>query len=162
MVHWWSLPDIVLSYFPVCLGPVTAGHPRAPVLVSVFSLAGWMAFFARLCSEASLPKKAKGDLCFHVFTQRTERCKRSSSRYLSYVRASNTPTSLFVRYIHHFRVHLRMQRKYSRDLCKPSSKECLLMVLEMRSWTHCLSGTQGVRKRFDVIKERVEINTQSL
>lgn len=34
------------------------------------------------------------------------------------------------------------------------------MVLEMRSWTHRLSGTQGVRKQVDVIKERVEINTE--
>lgn len=36
------------------------------------------------------------------------------------------------------------------------------MVLEMRSRMHCLSGMQGVRKRVDFIKERREINTESL
>lgn len=59
------------------------------------------------------------------------------------------PRPLSALYIHHFRVHVRIQRKYSWDLCKPSSKECLLMVLEMRSWTHRLSGMQGVMKQVD-------------
>lgn len=101
-----SLADKVSSYVPVCLGQVT----RAPALVSSLSQAGWMAFFARLCSEASLPKKARDDLCSCVFIQRAERCKLSSSHYLSYVRDSN-PTSLFILYIHHLGVHLRIQRK---------------------------------------------------
>lgn len=168
MVHsgklqfYGSLADKVCSYFPVCLGPVAAGRPRAPALISSFSQAGWMAFFAQLCSEASLPKKARGDLCSRVFIQWTERCKMSSSHYLSNVRGSKAPTSLFVLYINHFGVHLRIQRKYSWDQCKHSSKECLLMVLEMRSWTCCLSGRQRVRKQVDFIKERVEINTQFL
>ncbi len=34
------------------------------------------------------------------------------------------------------------------------------MVLEMRSWTCCLSGMQGVGKHVDFIKERVEIHAQ--
>lgn len=36
------------------------------------------------------------------------------------------------------------------------------MVLEMRSWMHCLSEMQGVRKQVDCIKEKWETNTQTL
>lgn len=156
-----SLLNKVSSYFPLCFGLNSTGCPTALALLSAFSQAGWIAFFAQLCSETSLPKKARGDLSSPVFIQQTEHCKLSSSHYLLYVRDSTTPMSLFLLYIPHLGVHLRIQRKYSWDQCKHSSKESLLMVLEMRSWMLCLCGMQGVRKPADVTKERGEINTQT-
>lgn len=38
-----------------------------------------MTRFVLFCSELSFPKKAKGDLCFHVFAQPTGHCELSLS-----------------------------------------------------------------------------------
>lgn len=96
--------DNTPSYFPVCLGLVNAYHPRAPALSSCFSQDGCLAFFALLCSEVSFPKKAKGDLCFHVFTQLTRCCELSLYHYLQYMGGVQMHPRHFVLNIHHFRV----------------------------------------------------------
>lgn len=73
------------SCFLVCIGLVTAYHSRARALSSCFSQCRRLAFFALLYSEVSFPKKAKGDLCFHVFTQLTRCCELSLYHYLVYM-----------------------------------------------------------------------------
>lgn len=61
---------------------------RVPALLSVFFLGWMMTHFMLLCSELSFPKKAKGDLCFHVFAQPAGHCEHSSSYYLWYMAGS--------------------------------------------------------------------------
>lgn len=115
-----------------------------------------MAFFAHVCSEASLPKKAKGDLCFsRVYT--ANRMLRAAILALS-IACERFP-HLSQRCAFNI---LEFSRGYggNTDPCCPSSEECLLIVLEMRSWTRCLSGMQGRGSGSKLmLLKRVEINT---
>lgn len=137
-----------------CWGILFFNPCIAPVLLSSFSQAGWIAFLTQLCSEASLPKKAMGDLCLCVYTVNWT------------LQAVIFPLSIMCE-----RFHLSLSSVcsssrgfiwgYGGSRVEISVNICLLMVLEIRLWMHCLSGTQGVRKQVDCIKERWEINTQS-
>lgn len=120
-----------------------------------------MAFFAHVCSEASLPKKAKGDLCFsRVYT--ANRMLQAAILPLS-IACGRFPVSHICLCTVHSTFN-EFSRGYggNTDLCCPPSEECLLIVLEMRSWTHCLSGMQGGSGSKLMLLKRVEINTQSL